>query len=99
VPPTGGFWAKFLVFRAAIDRGGPGTWLAVVMILNAVISVAYYLAVPKQMVFETAEDESPLRSTALVNAMVVLALVAIVAIFIFPNPIARAAEIATLIGG
>jgi len=99
VPPTGGFWAKFLVFRAAIDRGGPGAWLAVVMILNAVISVAYYLAVPRQMVFETAEDESPLRSTALVNAMVVLALVAIVAIFIFPNPIARAAEIATLIGG
>ena len=22
VPPTGGFWAKLLIFRAAVDRGG-----------------------------------------------------------------------------
>lgn len=99
VPPTGGFWAKFLVFRAAIDRGGLGPWLAVVMVINAVISVSYYFAVPKQMVFETAPDESPLRSTALVNLAVVLALVAIIAVFVFPNPIARVADISTLIGG
>jgi hypothetical protein len=56
-------------------------------------------AVPKQMIFEPARDESRMRSPALVNVVVVLALVAIVAVFVFPNPIARAAEISTLIGG
>ena len=50
------------------------------------------------MIFEPARDESRLRSPALVNFVVVLALVAIVAVFVFPNPIARAAEISTLIG-
>jgi NADH-quinone oxidoreductase subunit N len=99
VPPTGGFWAKILIFRAAVDRGGVGPWLAVVMLVNSVISVSYYFAVPKQMVFEPAVDESRLRSPLLVNAVVALALVAIVAIFLFPNPIARAADISTLIGG
>ena len=99
MPPTGGFWAKILIFRAAVDRGGVGPWLAVVMLVNSVISVSYYFAVPKQMVFEPAVDESPLRSPILVNAVVALALVAIVAIFVFPNPIARAADISTLIGG
>jgi NADH-quinone oxidoreductase subunit N len=98
VPPTGGFWAKILVFQAAIERGGIGPWLAVIMLANSVISVVYYFAVPKQMIFEPARDESRMRSPALVNFVVVLALVAIVAIFVFPNPIARAAEISTLIG-
>jgi NADH-quinone oxidoreductase subunit N len=99
VPPTGGFWAKILIFRAAIDRGGVGPWLAVVMLVNSVISISYYFAVPKQMLFEPARDESRLRSPMLVNAVVLLTLVAIVAVFVFPNPIARAADISTLIGG
>ena len=99
VPPTGGFWAKILVFKAAIDRGGIGVWLAIFMLVNSVISVGYYFAVPKQMIFEPAEDASRMRSPVLVNAVVAVALVAIVAIFVFPNPIARAADISTLIGG
>ncbi len=67
VPPTGGFWAKILVFQAAIERGGIGPWLAVIMLANSVISVVYYFAVPKQMIFEPARDESRMRSPALVN--------------------------------
>ena len=98
IPPTGGFWAKILIFQAAIERGGIGSWLAVIMLVNSVISVAYYFAVPKQMIFEPAVDDSRMRSPALVNAVVFLALVAIVAVFVFPNPIAHAAQISTLIG-
>jgi NADH-quinone oxidoreductase subunit N len=98
IPPTGGFWAKILIFQAAIERGGIGPWLAVIMLVNSVISVAYYFAVPKQMIFEPAVDDSRMRSPALVNAVVFLALVAIVAVFVFPNPIAHAAQISTLIG-
>ena len=33
IPPTGGFWAKLLIFQAAIDRGGSlGVGLAIVML-------------------------------------------------------------------
>jgi NADH-quinone oxidoreductase subunit N len=98
VPPTGGFWAKILIFVAAIHRGGIGTALAIIMVLNSVISISYYFAVPKQMLFESAADESRFRSPVLVNVVVAVALVAIVAIFVFPNPIAHAADISTLIG-
>ena len=52
MPPTGGFWAKILIFQAAIERGGIVSWLAVLMLVNSVISVAYYFAVPQQMIFE-----------------------------------------------
>ena len=34
VPPTGGFWGKILIFQAAIERGGIGPWLAVIMLVE-----------------------------------------------------------------
>ena len=99
VPPTGGFWAKILIFRAAIDRGGAlGPWLAVIMLLNSVISIAYYFAVPRQMIFRDAEDSSRLRVPALVTAVVALTMVALVVVFVLPNPFARLADMSTLVG-
>jgi len=99
VPPTGGFWGKLLIFQAAIERGGGlGPALAVVMLVNSVVSVYYYLLVPRQMYLREAADPSRLRVPALVTAVVALATVALVAIFVLPNPLARLAEMTTLVG-
>jgi NADH-quinone oxidoreductase subunit N len=46
-PPLAGFFGKFALFRAAVDRGF--WWLALAALLNSVISVAYYLRVTQQM--------------------------------------------------
>jgi len=43
IPPTAGFAGKFYLFSAAIDAGYVG--LAVVAVLNSVVSVYYYLGV------------------------------------------------------
>ncbi|MGB3632765.1 MAG: NADH-quinone oxidoreductase subunit N [Rubrobacteraceae bacterium] len=43
IPPLAGFVGKFLLFGAAIDAGF--TWLAVVAILNSVLSLGVYLRV------------------------------------------------------
>jgi NADH-quinone oxidoreductase subunit N len=43
IPPTAGFAGKLLLFGAAIDAGY--TWLAIVAILNSVLSLAVYLQV------------------------------------------------------
>ena len=98
VPPTGGFWAKILIFRAAIDRGGSlGIWMAVAMLVNSVISVFYYFAVPRQMIFKPATDESRMQISWLVTAVVGLAALAIVMVFVIPNPFARLADLSTLV--
>jgi NADH-quinone oxidoreductase subunit N len=100
VPPTGGFWGKLLIFRAAIDRGGSlGVSLAVIMLINSVVSISYYLAVPRQMFLRPAEDETPLRAPALVTAVVAVASVAVVMIFILPGAFAHLADLSTLVGG
>ncbi len=98
IPPTGGFWAKIFIFTAAIDRGGIGPWLAAAMVVNSVVSVAYYFAVPKAMIFTDAEDRSPLGASPLVTAVVGVALLAITAAFFWPDLFARAPQFSTLVG-
>jgi len=53
IPPTAGFFAKFYVFRAAIDAGLTG--LAVIGALNAVVSVYFYLRVVLYMYMYDAD--------------------------------------------
>ena len=43
LPPLAGFTAKLMLFGATIDAGY--TWLAVVAVVNTVVSLAYYLRV------------------------------------------------------
>ena len=43
IPPTAGFAGKFMIFRAAIDQGF--VWLAVIGVLNSVVSLYYYLRI------------------------------------------------------
>ena len=96
IPPTGGFWGKLLIFQAAIDFGGYGVALAAIMVINSVISVVYYLAVPRQMIFASAEDERPLRPAFLISAVSVVAMIALVVIFIIPNTLVRLGDMAVL---
>jgi NADH-quinone oxidoreductase subunit N len=97
VPPTGGFWGKILIFNAAIDRGGSlGVWLAVIMLVNSVISVVYYFAIPRQMLFVDPTEPERLRGPALVTAVVAVAVVALIAIFLLPSPVADLAKMSTL---
>jgi NADH-quinone oxidoreductase subunit N len=75
VPPLAGFVGKFLLFGAAIEAGF--TWLAVVAILNSVLSLAVYLRIVVPMY--QAPKEAP-ASTRSIEAVWVVALVATVAV-------------------
>src|SRR5437588_7427251 len=98
IPPTAGFFAKLFVFAAAIHQGGRavGPWLAAVMVVNSVISLAYYISISGQMIFVEGEPR-PFRSPALVTGVVVLAAIAVFAIFVYPDMFARFPPGATLV--
>jgi NADH-quinone oxidoreductase subunit N len=98
IPPLAGFWAKFLVFQVAIQRGGIGTALAIIMVVNSVVSLSYYLAVPKQMLFVDGEHERPLVAPAMVTAVAVLASVVVVAVGVWPELLAHFPPLSTLVG-
>jgi NADH-quinone oxidoreductase subunit N len=54
IPPTGGFWGKYLVFAAAVRAGEIA--LAVVAIVLSVLGVAYYLRVVAACFLAPAEE-------------------------------------------
>jgi NADH-quinone oxidoreductase subunit N len=98
IPPTGGFWGKFLVFGAAIEAGGIGVALAIVMLVTSVVSLYYYLAVPRQMLFVEPDQERRLAAPALVTTVTVVATVAILAVGVWPELLAHFPPLATLVG-
>lgn len=55
IPPTAGFIAKFLLFKAAVDVGL--WWLAAIGIFNAFIALYYYLSVLKYVYLYRSEEE------------------------------------------
>jgi NADH-quinone oxidoreductase subunit N len=59
VPPLAGFVGKFLLFGAAIEAGF--TWLAVIAILNSVLSLAAYLRIVVPMYQVPKESPAPVR--------------------------------------
>lgn len=53
LPPLAGFAGKLMLFVTTIDAGYP--WLAVIAVLNTVVSLFYYLRVLAPMVFAAPE--------------------------------------------
>ncbi|MCP5468755.1 MAG: NADH-quinone oxidoreductase subunit N [Deltaproteobacteria bacterium] len=58
LPPTFGFVGKFYLFMSVIKA--KLYWLAVIGVINSVVSLYYYLRVVKYMYFDEAEDEKSL---------------------------------------
>lgn len=57
IPPVTGFVGKLELFTAAIDAGL--SWLAVVAVINTVISLVYYLRLLAPAVLESSPSEPP----------------------------------------
>ncbi len=79
VPPMGGFFAKFYLFRAAMEA--PQLyWLVVVGVLNSMVSIYYYLRIIVAMYFRdpvrplVPTDGTSMRAGLLLTAVVVVLL-------------------------
>ena len=86
IPPLGGFAGKLALFAATIDAGY--TWLAVLAVINSVISLAYYARVLGPGYFEPAPGPVPVLSTSAAVATGI-AVVATVATGVVAEPLLR----------
>jgi len=82
LPPTVGFFAKFVVLQALVSDGASDAMfqLAVVAVLFSLVGAFYYLRVVKVMWFDEAKDSSPIEASGemrlalTANGLVVLVL-------------------------
>ncbi|MEJ5366070.1 MAG: NADH-quinone oxidoreductase subunit N [Desulfosoma sp.] len=87
IPPTGGFMGKFYIFSAAVKQGY--IWLAIIGVLNSVVSVYYYLRVTVAMYMQPPEkpEDVPVASAlspALIVAVVISAY-GVLSLGLFPS--------------
>jgi len=84
-PPFAGFIGKFLIFSAAVGTGW--AWLAIVGVLNSLVSVYFYLRPVVQMYMsEPVEGWSGIRVAPLVALALVIAVAGVIALGVFPSP-------------
>lgn len=57
IPPLAGFFAKLVLFAAAIEAGY--TWLAVIAVINTIVSIPYYARVLGPVYFGDARGPVP----------------------------------------
>jgi NADH-quinone oxidoreductase subunit N len=77
MPPTGGFFGKFYVFKSAMDvYDGQLLWLVLVGVVNSAISIYYYLRIVTAMYFR--EANAPFVVTRSPGLVFVIALMPII---------------------
>ena len=93
VPPTSIFIAKLYIFTAAVEAGL--VWLAVVGVVNSVVSAYYYIRIIRVMFLEPASSEEKVTASFSSWSAIAVAGAAMVWIGVAPGYILRAAEAAT----
>ena len=100
IPPFGGWFAKLLVFRAALDAGGrSAVTLAVVAGVNSVIALFYYAGIARKMWMDPVpdDDRTPVRVPPALGAALAITAVAVVVMGVAPQSFARLGDLASLV--
>ena len=92
VPPTVGFMAKVYIFGAAVDANLE--WLAVVGVLNSVVSAYYYLRIVKVMYLSPPVTEERIGSALPMRVAVMGAFAGTAFFGIYPTPLLNLARTA-----
>ena len=91
LPPTAGFIGKLYLFIALVDAKMIA--VAVIALLNSVVSLYYYVRVLKHMFLTKPENETPTITTSLPNTILVSVLAAAILVFgIYFSPLVNAAK-------
>ena len=85
VPPLAGFMGKFYLFSAAVQADL--TWLAIIGVLNSVLSAFFYLRIIVVMYMKEAEEPKPLSLSWPLGVAVALAALGTVALGLWPSPL------------
>ena len=92
VPPTVGFMAKVYIFGAAVDANLE--WLAIVGVLNSVVSAYYYLRIVKVMYLSPPPTEERVGAAIPMRVAVLGAFAGTAFFGIYPTPLLNLARTA-----
>lgn len=90
IPPTAGFIAKVYVFDAAVQADL--VWLAIIGVLNSVVSSYYYLRIVLNMYGRDPADETTFMPSPSVGLALAVAVVGLFFVGVYPSLLMDASE-------
>jgi len=91
IPMTGGFFAKFYVFSAALRANL--VWLTIIGVLNSAVGAYYYLRIIVMMYMREARKEVPVAPVSVgLAAALAISIVATLYLGILPNRVLQIAQ-------
>jgi len=94
IPITGGFFAKFYVFSAALQGAHPLMGLVIIGVLNSAIAAYYYLRVIVVMYMREPREDAPVAPISLgLGFALGLSLAATFFLGVYPNPVLKYAAL------
>ncbi len=90
IPPMAGFMAKVYIFGAAVKSDL--AWLAIIGVVNSVVSAYYYIRVVKVMYLSPAPSEEKVPSTLPERLAIAVTSLSVLIFGIIPGPLLRFAE-------
>lgn len=87
LPPTAGFFGKFYLYQAAVGEGM--AWLALVIVVNSIVSIPYYWGIVQTMYLREGESMEALPAPAGVRWTAAIGLAATLALGLFPDQVVR----------
>ncbi len=90
IPPTAGFVGKFYLFSAAIESGY--IWLALIGVLNSVLSVYYYFKIVANMYMAEPAGKVDISTSVPLRLALGLMVAGVLLIGVYPDPLISAAK-------
>ncbi len=91
IPITGGFFAKFYVFSAALQA--KLVWLTIIGVLNSAIGAYYYLRIIVAMYMKQAQEDTPIAPISLgLGSALAISVVATLYLGILPGRVLELAS-------
>lgn len=88
IPPLGGFFGKFYLFAAAVQRDSVNfglLWLVILGIVMSAVSLYYYLVLLKHFYITAPKDPTRIETPTYLNAVLAAVALAVIGLGVFPE--------------
>ncbi len=85
IPPLAGFLAKLFILAAAVEA--QLTTLAVIVVLNSVVALYYYVRVVKFMFLNEPKNTQPISTPLAIQLVLIITLIGNIVFGVYPHPI------------
>jgi len=92
IPPLGGFFGKFYLFAAAVQRDSQSfglLWLVALGIVMSAVSLYYYLILMKHIYVLPAKEETRIVTPGHVQLALLLCAIGVLALGLWPEPLLK----------